>query len=442
MRRYRHDDQLWEVAANGHEVRIRTGPVGGELREEIRPFRTELRALWEVDRLSAEHSQRGYVLIARDDPRPEQSADFYGAAFAQALRDRPDDIDHYLVYSDWLLSQGDPRGELIAVQHALLSQPAADPRRRELERKEYTLLAKHRRQLWGALGEQVVDIDTQNYAADLFAADWYLGFIRTARLELLDFALPSLAGIMDEFLALDATALLRELTIVEQGQRDAASYGELLTALGERAPTTLHSLSCGDPDDWDRIPRLALPASPRLAGLRHLALCADEVSIDLDEPESAGSGLAAAVESLQLTAARDLDRLAETLARVRWPALRQLSLCGSRDALRYHQLQFPAGVLGPVLTGASTPALSALTIHGSEDTDHLCQVIATSPLGARLRHLDLSYGTMSATGVQALLSGDLSGLDTLSVSNNYLRGADIKRLKQVVPKLKALPQRR
>ena len=45
-----------------------------------------------------------------------------------------DDPASYLVYADWLTSQGDPRGELIVVQHRLSRQPdqALSAREREL----------------------------------------------------------------------------------------------------------------------------------------------------------------------------------------------------------------------------------------------------------------------------------------------------------------------
>jgi uncharacterized protein (TIGR02996 family) len=37
----------------------------------------------------------------------------------EAIRARLDDPEPFLVYADWLAQAGDPRGELIVVQHAL-----------------------------------------------------------------------------------------------------------------------------------------------------------------------------------------------------------------------------------------------------------------------------------------------------------------------------------
>lgn len=57
----------------------------------------------------------------------------------RAIAEAPDDPSNYLVYADWLSERGDPRGELIAVQHALEDAPAA--RRPELEERQTVLLA-------------------------------------------------------------------------------------------------------------------------------------------------------------------------------------------------------------------------------------------------------------------------------------------------------------
>jgi uncharacterized protein (TIGR02996 family) len=46
------------------------------------------------------------------------------AAIEAAIDDDPDDARAYAVYGDWLQEQGDPRGELIALQQAAEEDPS------------------------------------------------------------------------------------------------------------------------------------------------------------------------------------------------------------------------------------------------------------------------------------------------------------------------------
>src|SRR5262245_52142937 len=66
-------------------------------------------------------------------------------AFLQAILENPDDDTPRLVYADWLEERDDPRGEFIRVQCRLAELDEDDPQRRDLQRREYELLANH----WG-----------------------------------------------------------------------------------------------------------------------------------------------------------------------------------------------------------------------------------------------------------------------------------------------------
>ena len=60
-----------------------------------------------------------------------------------AIAAAPDDDSPRLVYADWLLERGDPRGELISVQCASERLAATDPRRRALEASANRLLDRY-----------------------------------------------------------------------------------------------------------------------------------------------------------------------------------------------------------------------------------------------------------------------------------------------------------
>jgi len=61
------------------------------------------------------------------------------AGFIEAIRQRSDDRERWLIFADWLEEQGDPRGELIRLQVHLAELPADDPGWRALVAREFEL---------------------------------------------------------------------------------------------------------------------------------------------------------------------------------------------------------------------------------------------------------------------------------------------------------------
>ncbi len=88
-------------------------------------------------------------------------------ALEQAVFDAPDDDGPRLVYADWLQAQGDPRGELAAVQHAL--GDARGPGWAELKCRELELFTEHGRALFGPLMKWP--------KARLTSLEWRCGFV-------------------------------------------------------------------------------------------------------------------------------------------------------------------------------------------------------------------------------------------------------------------------
>jgi uncharacterized protein (TIGR02996 family) len=72
-------------------------------------------------------------------------------AFLQAILDRPEEDLSRLVHADWLLDQGDPKGEFIQVQCRLASMAADDEQRPSLEERERQLLQRHQDEWLGSL---------------------------------------------------------------------------------------------------------------------------------------------------------------------------------------------------------------------------------------------------------------------------------------------------
>ncbi|MGV9315677.1 STM4015 family protein [Streptomyces sp. NPDC003691] len=89
--------------------------------------------------------------------------------------------------------------------------------------------------------------------------------------------------------------------------------------------------------------------------------------------------------------------------------------------------------LEPFLTGARLPKLRHLALHNSEIQDAVAEALAGAPVVARLEVLDLSMGTLSDEGAQALLEGQpLTHLKKLDLSHHYLTEAMEERLRATI----------
>ncbi|MFG2404448.1 STM4015 family protein [Streptomyces brevispora] len=77
--------------------------------------------------------------------------------------------------------------------------------------------------------------------------------------------------------------------------------------------------------------------------------------------------------------------------------------------------------LAPLLSGTRFPALHHLGLRNSEVENEIAAAIASAPLVARLRTLDLSCGTLGNEGAAALLEGQpLTHLDVLDLHHHFL----------------------
>src|SRR5688500_10549380 len=92
-------------------------------------------------------------------------------ALEAAILADPSQPGAYLVYGDWLQQQGDPRGELVAVQHALLSARGKEFAR--LKIREQEILDAEPAHFFGPLA--------QFRKARRTALDWYCGFVSGMR---------------------------------------------------------------------------------------------------------------------------------------------------------------------------------------------------------------------------------------------------------------------
>lgn len=317
-----------------------------------------------------------------------------------AIRDAPADDDQpRLVYADWLLERGDPRGELISTQCALTRTADDAPGREALERRVEDLLAQHRERWCGGLEE---------LERGWFERGFLLGVQASARTlvrhadrlwRLSPFRLLQLGDPGGPLAACPALARYRALVFSRGDLRDALVQVARCPYLGELESLDLDGCS------FDDAELIALARSPHLARLRALDLGGRAPGIR----DGAGFGVAG------------LGALAGAPFA---PHLAELRLRGR-------------GLYGDLVDAlAAFPALAVLDLGGNHLGRDAVTRLAELPL--RLRTLGLSGTGLTDAGADALASAPLlDAVETLNVSSNPMGEAGGLAL-ATSPRLRAL----
>lgn len=119
------------------------------------------------------------------------------------------------------------------------------------------------------------------------------------------------------------------------------------------------------------------------------------------------------------------DRNLAQICALELPALEYLELWLGR------QLSAEIDTLMPILFGESFPKLRHLGLRSSESSDLIAQALIQSPILERLTALDLSMGTLSDSGAEALLNPAIDKLHTLNITKNCVSEGLIQRLLQL-----------
>jgi len=287
--RFEHGDhpkrKFWEFTLKGSVVSTATGKVGmttsrmdGKTRHHSGPDKTSERDFKTVeaarrayDKLLAEKQAAGCDCV-ESDPAPSTAVALRDAALEAALLDARDTPAPYLVYGDWLQERGDPRGELIALHHAMQGQVDSS-RFFSLRQQDRALHLAHDR-AW--LGSELVDA---RYRTRL---DWRLGFVNVARLDARSFPAETPLGVLvTALLAAPAGCAVHHL-ILRTPRRsqdgptrvtDEATVQEIADALAQvRAPVRAVDVHC---HSWKEPAQSAAIRERAAATLRALAVTFD-----------------------------------------------------------------------------------------------------------------------------------------------------------------------
>ncbi len=297
---------FWEITRMRTTVTTRFGRHLSAGRTVTRDYDTMAAATGAYGRAVEEKRRAGYAdppvraVVGGASRKGMSARNFDIEALIEA---DPSEADRYLVYADWLQQQGDPRGELIAIQHRL----AISTDERELgtlERDEATLFKKYEAELLGPLAPYAIIRDSMRSYRTF---SWRHGFIRTARL-----SRRWDQRILTDLFTHPSGRFLERLVCPAMLDDSFDGFGtyDMLRTL---APPALCSMIVGDAG-YDRIAIAPLWAS--LPRLRFLTL--DDEIADLGEPPA---------PSLEALHAAHVNATAlEQVAKGSWPKLRRLHL--------------------------------------------------------------------------------------------------------------------
>jgi len=328
------------------------------------------------------------------------------------------DVTAAQVYADWLQGEGDPRGELAAIQ----LRRATDRKNKELKKIEKELLAHHADRLLGKLAP----------ARELMKLQWHAGFIHAARIanthdndDDKNQNKLAIADVVAWLLDEPSARFLRRLTvgIVTFFDND---YSDVAARIGQRYLPALRELYLGDFDyedtelSWSELGDVE-PLYAALPNLRSLQLRSGSMSL--------GSIVLPKLERFEvMTGGLDSDA-ARSIASAKWPSLKSLSIQIGSDE---YGGDATIDDLRPILDGVGLPRLEHLGIKNCELTDDLIEPLASSRILPQLRSLDLGMGTMSDDGARTLfrLQKAFAHLEKIELDDNFITGEGERLLAQ------------
>jgi uncharacterized protein (TIGR02996 family) len=421
MPRFEDDDKFWEISIDGTTVSSRSGRIGTDGRATApKVLPTRAKAEQEYAKRLAEQRAKGRTQVSHDLPAEPHDP----ALDAQIVED-PSDAGRYLVYADWLQSQGHPRGELGALQRARTSSAVA--------KAELALLEAHPELAPSRFCEVARKPPRGLSEQHVCSLRWEHGFIAVARVARgTEKAAYTVRELIVELLAHPAARFLRELRIGPMGppKSEVFSYGAVIEQLVRIRPPALRTLALVD-----------LPAGAAELGFSDLgdvtALCGALPL--LEDLHLGGRSLAlgeVAMPKLRRLSISSSDaEVVASLPLLALPAIEEIAIaCGEADVT-------PSPAFAKLLAAPWQPRRFALTRTGN--TDHIVPLLANAKLVAGLESLDLSGGRLGDPGGAALIASKarFAHLDALDLSGNMLSPSMCAQIVAALPSAKVGAQR-
>jgi uncharacterized protein (TIGR02996 family) len=416
--------KFWEIALDGTGYTVRFGKIGTDGQVSTKSFKSKGEARAEHDKLVGEKTKKGYKLVRGEAPAGPAVVHARNDKLEAAIEREPDDADAYLVYADWLQSQGDPRGELIVLQHAN-KKPAAKK-----------LLEQNKEHFFGKMADARDMLERYPHGPLGRDTAWRWGYLESLWISNKHDRWSDYNGDLDEIDVDEALGwlldhpscrFLRELTVGVNTFTDNG-YAGTAAVIGKRKLPTLRKLILGDfyyaetELNWSHMGDVSAmyKAMPNLESLTLRSGTMRVGKIDLPNLK----------ELVIITGGFDKKSLASICA-AKWPKLETLNIqLGDED-------KFSTKLLQPIFDGKAFPKVKHLGLGNSNISDDIAKGLASSKIAAQLESLDLSKGTLGDAGATALAAGRFPKLQLLDVTDNWLSSKGVAALKSVAKKVES-----
>src|SRR5262245_20188603 len=148
-------NKFWNIDLHGASFTVTFGKVGSAGQTQTKTFPTDIVARAAHDKLVAEKLGKGYTETTGGSAAAAAPTAL-SKSLEEALVENPDDLAAHSAYADYLMEQGDPRGEFIQVQLALEDARRAEKEREQLRQREAELLRGYAKRWMGDVGRFLV----------------------------------------------------------------------------------------------------------------------------------------------------------------------------------------------------------------------------------------------------------------------------------------------
>jgi uncharacterized protein (TIGR02996 family) len=445
-------NKFWEAGVEGTTLKTRHGKIGTAGQIVIKEFSSKPDAMAAMDKLIAEKTKKGYAEgggggapphddDSDDEPAPKKSGgggtrDARNPELEKAIVANPTDRDAYAVFADWLQEQGDPRGELIALQLGYKDKSAKALIDKDAE---YFLgpLVDEQKTRDGLSNNSVSHLRTaaqekewQKTGEQAFL--WRNGFIYRVRLSHDSYNdeawKGSTAKVLEQVLAHPSGRYIVEFSFMSNGDPNEDNLQDIIDALAKNAPATTRKITFGDNIDqisWHHTGDLA-KLWKAVPGLKILEIETGEFDVGkLNAPN---------LERAIFITGGMTKSCGKNIATGTMPKIKHLEIYYGTDD---YGGDCSVQEVIPLLGRTDLPKLEYLGIKNSEFANDIAAAVVGSKLVKQLKVLDLSLGTMTDEGAQALAAGksSLAHLECLDLTRNYLTKDGIKAVKGICAKV-------
>lgn len=450
-------NKFWNIALQGTSFTVTFGKVGTKGQTQTKDFPDEEKAWKAHDKLVAEKVGKGYV-----ETTPKPAASPLRQSLEQALAENPDDLAAHSAYADYLMEQGDPRGEFVQVQLALEDPKRTASERAQLQKREADLLKRHGRAWMGDVGRFLVG----KWSGE--DKPWHYQFARgwldTVRV------LPFPDAVFASLARSPEARLLRRLEVVYDMRYHAHSFDKVLEGPYKALTEDEGSGEPGLYETWEEKEIMPpLLASPHLTNLRAFKLGFSDFAERLGHSTMVGPFNNCKAQQV-IDLLKKCPRMEELYLNTDLPGIEKLFALPKLGNLRVLQYYYGSAYAGDresdtyplsalagnaslknlttlrlhpgrgstieideltaLLNSRQLPALEHLQVHMTTFGNEGCGAVVKSGILRRLKTLDMGYGTMTDDGARLLAaSPDLQRLESLDVSRNALTNAGIDALK-------------